>query len=150
MEFEILYKKTNKKFDLIYHLDEYSFDVEPNQEPGTYSLMINDLFLELDEKKKLMYVWGLCPLEKVKIIRLYPKKIQDYCLRVMNCENLTAGIPYKINNVGRWDVSLNSEKGWVCIGNPGDNVSFIQFAPGSVLALEKEKIVALWLLPRLY
>lgn len=149
MKFEIYEKEVECSFDLVYRSEEYSFDVEPSQKPGTYSLMIKDLFLELDESCSLMYTWGLCPLDNVNETQIYPKNILDCSLRISECKNLIPGVPFRVNESKKWSVYFNPTKGWVCVGNPVDTVSFFRFAPDSILALDKKQIVALWLFPRL-
>jgi hypothetical protein len=55
MKFLIQEALKDKNLSLVYRTEDYSFDVEPLDESGDASIMINDLQLEINYEGKVMY-----------------------------------------------------------------------------------------------
>lgn len=146
MEFTLDTKATKKNFSLIYREEEYSFDIEPSQEAGFVSIMINNLYLEINEKGEVLYLWGLCPLLNYKEISNQPQNFQSYNLKISLDEELIPGLSYRLNSSGNWPIYVNKKSKWVCIGDPNlKGKKLIEFAPDSVASLDQEKLMAIWL-----
>ena len=62
---------------LIYREEDYSFDTEPHMNNGFASIMINDVQLEIDEKGKITYIWGPCPLIQYTETNKIPKNYES-------------------------------------------------------------------------
>lgn len=149
MKFIIKEMQEIEKRLLVYREEEYSFDIEPHDGTGYTSILINDLQLEINDIGKLLYVWGLCPLNNFQNTDEFPKKYQTKNI-FANLENaIIPGVSYKLNELERWPIYINKKNGWVCIGNPTiENQKLIEFAPNCILAINELDAVALWLLPK--
>lgn len=149
MKFLIQKSETTQTFSLVYREEDYSFDIEPHDDSGFTSIMINDLQLEIDDEGKIIYVWGLCPLIKYEDTRETPERYESNSLFALLDKPPIPGISYRLNEKERWPIYINKKKGWVCIGDPKINgKQLIEFVPNCVATLEDQEITAIWLKPR--
>lgn len=135
-------------FALIYREEEFSFDTEPVQKGVGLSISVNDLFLELNDKGQIWYVWGLCPIFEYQNTNQFPDKYVNLGVFAL-FEGSTPGISYSLTGEERWPMYVNKEENFVCIGNPkiGERLP-IQFAPGCFIVFDGEEIIAIWLKPK--
>jgi hypothetical protein len=146
MNFEINNISEFSNNELIYYRDEHSFSVEGERLDSYTSLLINDIQLQMDEDGNLLYVDGYCPLVHKKPIDIRPANIIKAKIRFKEINKLDAGISKRINDEERWSIYENDE--WICIGNPNNQDSFIEFANGCVLGFLNNTIVSIWLKPK--
>lgn len=149
---KFLIKKINeksKKFSLVYREEDFSFDIEPHNDNGFTSIMINDLQLEIDEEGEIIYVWGLCPLIKFKETNVTPKNYKSSSLVALFEKPPNPGISYRLNEKERWPIYINKKEGWICIGNLETNENqMVEFIPNCIASLSNQEIKAIWLKPK--
>ncbi|MEX1012817.1 MAG: hypothetical protein WD595_05670 [Waddliaceae bacterium] len=147
MKFLISNKKLEDKFNLIYRLDEHSFDIHPQQERGYSSLQINDLLIEINEAGHLLYPWGLCGLHYAEEIDIAPSNYKKNTITV-DTEGFIPGISTLVNPEERWPTYINKSLQWICLGNPFlQKVKYTEFAPNCVLGLYNDELQSIWLNP---
>lgn len=130
---------------LVYRQDECSFDTEPRLEKGVASLLLNDIQLELDESRQVLYVWGLCPETSWAEMGNEAPPAQPGVLRVVGTA-VTPGVSKRINDDEPWPLTGNHRSGWVCLGDPEITAGqCVSFAPESRAVLLNGEIKALWL-----
>ena len=148
MKFSIQESQKNQNFSLVYREEDYSFDIEPHDDTGFTSILINDLQLEVNNNGKIIYVWGLCPLIEYKETNETPKDYRKNSLVASLNKPLTPGVSHRLNKNERWPIYINKKKGWVCIGNPKtEGKQMIEFLPNCIAALNQEELTAIWLQP---
>lgn len=148
MKFLVQELQEDQNFTLIYRDEDYSFDIEPYNGTGFTSIMINDLQLEIDDKGKIIYVWGLCPLIQHKETKEVPQKYKTRSLIVLLDKPLVPGISHRLNIGDRWPTYINKREGWVCLGNPEiKDKQLVEFAPCCVATIDNQKLIAIWLQP---
>ena len=139
----------SRNLSLIYRDEDYSFDIDPLEESGGMSIMINDLQLEIDQTGRVIYVWGYCPFFQYQKTEEYPKNYQAKTLIASLDKPSIPGVSYRLNETERWEIFINKEKGWVCIRNPKTiKKQLIEFAPNCIATLENYEIKAIWLKPK--
>ncbi|MGC1877911.1 MAG: hypothetical protein WA347_05260 [Rhabdochlamydiaceae bacterium] len=149
MKFLIQKSEITQKFSLVYREEDYSFDIEPHDESGFTSIMVNDLQLEIDDEGKIIYVWGLCPLIKYEETNETPENYESNSLVALLGKPPIPGISYRLNEKERWPIYINKKKGWVCVGNPKINgKQMIEFVPNCIATLQDQEITAIWLKPK--
>jgi hypothetical protein len=149
MKFIIKEPTMNQNFTLVYRTEDHSFDIEPLDESGDASILINDLQLEIDHQGKVIYVWGYCPLIKYQETDKVPQKYKMHSLVALLKKPLFPGISYRLNENSRWPIYINKKMGWVCLGNPQtENKKLVEFAPGCIATIEEEELIAVWLHPK--
>lgn len=138
--------KTHQHAQLIYDRESYAFITEGCDEDHA-SISINDLQLAIDETRRIMYVWGLCPLINYELTTEFPQHYSSHTLIAELGKEPEPGVAYGLNK-DRWPIYINKEKGWVCIGNPQvQGKKLIKFAPDCIATIENDEIIALWLHP---
>lgn len=150
VRFQLEDEQPQKGFALVYRADEYSIGPDPFPGGGEASLLLNDVNLELDDRSRVLYAWGYCPLATATATTEKPK-----CGRVAvllaNCEEaLVPGSSLRLNAAAdRWPVYLNDEDGWICIGEPRvpAHAIWVEFASATVAVLINAEIRALWMRP---
>lgn len=95
-----------KILSLIYREEDYSFDVEPLDESGDTSIMINDLQLEIDHEGRIIYAWGLCPLVKYEETNDFPQNYEEKSLVAILNKPTIPGISYRLNEKERWKIYI--------------------------------------------
>jgi hypothetical protein len=149
MKFLFQKSRIDQHFLLVYRSEDYSFDVEPLNERGISSIMINELQLEIDDDARIIYVWGYCPLIKYDEIDAFPQMYHSGSLIALLDSPPVPGISYRLNEDKRWSVYINKKKGWVCIGDPKmDDKQLIEFAPDCIATMDGLEIIAVWLHPK--
>lgn len=148
MKFSLEECHDGQDFDLVYRDEEYSFDIDPYENEGFTSILVNDLQLEINDQGEVLYVWGYCPLINYEETTAFPKKIQKKSLFAILVPPPIPGVSYKLNENERWNIYINKKKGWICLGNPKTkNVQMVEFSPHCVATLENQEIIAIWLHP---
>lgn len=145
MKFKIDYTGNPEKKNLVYHSDEYSFDMKPWVNIMDIELALNRLTLTV-VSNEVIQVNGFCGLAGYMNSNIC---IPEYSKGKLKIEhNLKDGFAYAIYNEDQ-PVYLNIQSGWVCIGNPlklGDAVEFIQNCV-AVISADGE-LLSLWLKPK--
>jgi len=129
---------------LVYSRSERSFDVEPRPERSVSSLLGNDVQIEIDEDGRLVYVWGLCPHESWKHVRLVPPAAKPGRLHYVG-GSIVPGVSKRLNSDRRWPVVYDPSSRWLRIGDDAVDGEAIAFAPGAVALLREGQLIGLWL-----
>jgi uncharacterized protein YbdZ (MbtH family) len=145
MKFHIEYTGNSEQRVLIYHADEYSFDMEPLIHEIDFDIVINTLNLTVVDGK-VVQIWGFCGLNKKMKASYNVPKSSKGVLRVL--DNLKSGMAYGVNKED-WTVHVNIKTGWVCIGYPEKKGNAVEFINNCVAVIDNdEKLVSLWLKPQ--
>ena len=146
MRFSLSGKRDEESFSVIYREEEYSFDLEPTQESGYASIMINNLHLEVSHSGDILYPWGVCPLLNCEETSRQPENFCRSKLKVSLDETLTPGVSYRLCSSERWTVLVNKKTNWVCIGDSNfEGRKVVEFAPNCVASLDRGNLKALWI-----
>lgn len=133
---------------LIYVQQDCAFNFVPSSRYGITSLVIDTLQLSIDNKGRILEVWGYCPYQSWQLAEISPPNYIRGRVFV-ELENIIPGVSEQIAGVGEWDIFVNSNTGWVCIEKEKHSSSFIgiEFASHSVAVLEENCLKAIWLHP---
>ncbi len=134
---------------LIYHSEQYSFDVEPRTETGITSLVINDLQLEIDESGRILCAWGFCPYQNWKYTDSLPPSFTPGSLAIDIEIEIVPGVSHRLTKPGEWPIFVNSKAGWVCVGklDSPHRANSVEFSTNSIAVLEDGLLKAIWLHP---
>ncbi len=136
---------------LVYRNAEYAFDTVPRPKTCGASFTVNELELMLDdeEDQHVVFVAGYCPHPGWRRSVLRPPDARPGLLRGVG-RPLTAGGGVAVHSRDdRWPVLVDEESGWVRLGkgSPDEDGEGARFAPGAIVVLEGDRLVALWLHP---
>jgi hypothetical protein len=131
---------------LRYIADEYTFDVYPSVKEISFDTVLNKLNLTAVANNTIAQIWGFCPYgEWVKGNYNVPKSVEG-ALKVV--DNLEPGFSYRINKNGDWTTYVNTQTGWICIGNPEKKGNAVEFINNCIAVIDDDKeFVSLWLKP---
>lgn len=132
----------NMSSRLTYNPKEFAFSFQP-KEPYDYYLTLNSLTLGVNLPSGVVEVDGYCPLNWAIYNHSVPSFKQG---RWMVTDEKEAGFVYRINSED-WPVYANEKTGWVCIGDPANKTTGLEFATNCVAIIENENLAALWLKP---
>jgi len=149
VRFQLEDEQPQESFALVYRAEECSISPDPFPGGGEASLLINDVNLELDNRSRVLYAWGYCPLVRATATTEKPKRGRVAMLSANLEEALVPGSSLRLNTADRWPVYLNDEVGWICIGEPRvpAHAIWVEFASATVAALIDAEIRALWMRP---
>lgn len=136
--------------DLLYQSNEYSIDIsnyDEIKENVGYSILINDLQLEIGDKGLVLYPWGYCPLVASQTVDL---EIPEYSIGKLFVEldqQLQVGCSIRYNS-DVWRI-YNDNGLWFCIGNSKlpKEYTGIEFCPNCIAVIEDHRLVSLYLKP---
>ena len=133
--------------ELIYREAEHSFDVVPRTRVGGWSILVNDLNLELDSEGEVQFVWGLCARTTWLPTRRVPPGAERRRLRVSSGTPESPGISRRLSGEERWPIHVSMDEKWVVLGHDQEqDCTGVEFAPGMIAALDSEgQLRALWL-----
>ncbi|MBX2920659.1 MAG: hypothetical protein KF816_17600 [Melioribacteraceae bacterium] len=145
MKFEIEYTGVSEDRLLIYRTEEHSFDMEPWVYELDFEIAINTLTLTFVDGK-IIQLNGFCGLSKRMKSNYEVPKSQKGILKVL--DDLKSGVgSYSINKEDL-PVYVNTQSGWVCIGNPEKKGNAVEFINNCVAVIDDDKeFVSLWLKP---
>lgn len=146
MKFEVEYTGVAEKRVLTYDIEECSFDIEPTVHEINFDIAVNKLNLTVVDDNKVVQVWGFCGFAAwMKSEYSVPRSIKG-TLKVV--DDLKPGVgSYKVNNED-FPVYINTQTGWVCIGNPEKKGNAVEFINNCIAVIDDEKeFVSLWLKP---
>lgn len=151
MRFEVQPGVETLEITVIYRPQEYSFGVERQHGPlptAFTSVQVNELQLEVDEQGRVLYVDGYCPNMGWSETEAAPPSARRAALFVKDV-NFLAGVSVVVST-SRWPVSVNSNLGWVCIGEQFSSAasSAVEFATGCVAVMDGNSLKSVWLKPR--
>jgi len=144
MKFIVEYKNISNQHLLNYIAEECSFYMGKITNKIDIELMLNKLSLAVSENR-VVHVSGFCGLDKSMEANYKVPKFKTGILKVQY--DLKPGFAYEVNNHS-WPVYINSELGWICIGDPLTREQAIEFIKGCVAVLEDGQLAALWLKPK--
>lgn len=149
MKFKVEYTGVAEERVLTYDIEECSFDIEPIVQEINFDIVVNKLNLTVDDDNKVIQVWGFCGLAAwMKSDYKVPHSIKG-TLKVI--DNLKAGVgSYKVNKED-FPVYINTQTGWVCIGNPEIIGNAVEFINNCIAVISDEgDFLALWLRPQTF
>jgi hypothetical protein len=131
---------------LIYRGDEFSFDVVPRAENFT-SILINDLNLELNERGRVVSVWGLCPYTMWKIVALDPPAAEFGDVFYISESTLRPGVSTRLSRE-RWPILVDASSGWVYVDGGRETGQAVKILTGIILEIDKRgSLRGIWLKP---
>jgi len=143
IKFKIGNEWLNKRTAIHYCMNEFSFDVRPNNGDPAY-LLVNNLNLTENEAHILTGVWGLCSYKQWIPTDAFLSTVEKRELPIAN--NFWGPMVSTRINEDDWGVFINESKQWVCIGEPGLQGHSIEFVPGAVMVLsEQGELLSMWL-----
>lgn len=145
MKFIIKYGDSVEQRLLTYLPEECSFDMEPIGSHIDLELILNKLSLSVVDNK-ITQLWGFCGLDKSMKSNYKVPEYQKGSLEVEH--NLDFGFAYGIND-DDWPVYINTQTGWVCIGNPEKSGNAVEFINNCVAVIgDNKEFISLWLKPQ--
>jgi hypothetical protein len=145
MRFIIDYSRDPEEKDLVYYLDEYSFDMKPWVNFMDIELAINKLTLTVLDNQ-IIQLSGFCSLPKLMNSNICTP---DYSKgRLMIEHNQKPGFTFRIYEEDQ-PVYLNNKSGWVCIGDPSKEGNAVEFIKNCLAVVDSDgNLKSLWLKPR--
>lgn len=148
MKFKIEYTNTIERKNLIYNIEECSFDTEPLIQEVNFDVVLNKLNLTtIDDDNKIVQVWGFCGYnEWIKSNHEVPKSKTGI---LMILDDLASGLgSYSINKEDL-PIYVNVETGWVCIGSPKKKGNAVEFINNCIAVIDdNNEFYSLWLRPQ--
>jgi hypothetical protein len=114
------------------------------------SVLINDLQLAIDDEGQILFAFGFCPLVRYsRIAVLPPIPVPGLRLQVCLDDEIVPGVGYRLTAPGQWPVSVNTDSGWLCIGDStsSDADTSVEFASRSVAVVHNGELKCVWLRP---
>jgi hypothetical protein len=145
MKFLIKNGKEIGQQQLVYLTDECSFYTGRIAHKIDMELIVNKISLAVSDDK-IVDVNGFCGFaEWMKSDYKVPK----YKKGVLKVEhNLKYGLAYGINDID-FPMYVNTQTGWICIGNPEKSGQAVEFINNCVAVIDDDnKFVSLWLKPK--
>lgn len=133
---------------LLYHIQDFAFDCEPRCN-GFTSVVLNQVSLEIDERNRLISVWGYCPYPRWHLAKLEPPRSRAAAMIVASDRPQLAGVSVKVNADMDYPVSYDPATGWVVISSGVAPATSSSLSPEIVIQTDvNSELVALWLHPR--
>jgi len=147
MKFSIDYSGSKQDRLLTYHIEEYSFDMEPSVQWINFDIVVNKLNLTVvDEDNKIVQLDGFCGLNASMKSNYAVPESQKGILRVT--DDLKPGFGSYYVKKEEQPVFINMQTGWVCIGDPVMQGEAVEFINNCVAVIDDNReFVALWLKP---
>ncbi|MEH6305244.1 hypothetical protein RYH73_06295 [Olivibacter sp. CPCC 100613] len=148
MKFQIEYTGTAEQKTLIYDIEECSFDTEPTVREIAFDVVLNKLNLTvIDDDNKIVQIWGFSGYnEWIKSNYEVPESKKG-TLKVLG--DLTSGIGSYLINKKDLPIYVNTQSGWVCVGDPEGKGNAVEFINNCVAVIDDDKeFVSLWLKPQ--
>ena len=145
MKFIVEYGSAIERRLLTYIPEECSFDMEPIVSKIDFELILNKLSLSV-VNNRIIQLWGFCGLDKSMKSNYTVPEYRSGILKVEH--NFKYGLADGINDED-FPVYVNTQTGWVCIGEPeklGNAVEFIDNC-AAVIGIDKE-FISIWLKPQ--
>ncbi|WP_138483540.1 hypothetical protein [Dyadobacter bucti] len=132
--------------ELLYLEDECSFYTEYTGIGIDVELIVNKIALQASESK-IVDLSGFCGLNKSMKSNFKVPESQKGILKVI--DDLEGGIGSYSVNKEDLPVYVNTQTGWVCIGNPEKKGNAVEFIKNCVAVIDDDKeLVSLWLKPK--
>ena len=129
---------------LIYISDEHSFYMDNVVNKIEIELIVNMISLAVSDNV-IVNVSGFCGLDKSMKSNCQVPEFHKGILKVEH--NLEYGFAYNIHEKD-FPVHINTQTGWVCMGNPEKNGNAVEFINNCVAVIDNNKnFVSLWLKP---
>jgi hypothetical protein len=144
IKFYIEYGKNIKQHPLQYLEDECSFNMGLPIYQTEMELVINKICLSVNHNF-IVDLGGFCGLDKEMISNVTIPEFKTGVLKVEH--DLKMGIAWGINEED-WPVYVNTQTGWVCIGNPEKEGEAVEFINNCVAVIDNnQELASLWLKP---
>ncbi len=132
--------------ELLYLFDEYSFYMPKVTDKTDIELVVNKICLFV-ASNRVIDLSGFCGLNKSMKSNYKVPEFKKGILRVKH--NLKYGFAYRINDED-WPVYVNTQTGWVCIGDPEKKGNAVEFIKNCVAVIGYDnEFVSLWLKPQI-
>jgi hypothetical protein len=134
---------------ILYRFEEFSFDTVPETVSAYTSVLLDDVNLEIDDKKRVVSIWGLCPHTRWKPATLVPPESIKGEISLVTEIPLTRGVSLRLTEPGKHlDTFFDKNSGWVMINNTRISSLSVCIFPGVIIDLSKEgEIAKVWLRP---
>lgn len=146
MKFKIEYTGVAEERVLTYNIEECSFDIEPIVQEICFDIVVNYLNLTVVDDNKVIQVWGFCGFATwIKADCKVPKSAKGTLYVI---DDLECGFAYGVNKED-FPVYINTQTGWLCIGNPEGSGKAVEFINNCVAVIDTEgEFISLWLKPQ--
>lgn len=132
---------------LVYRVDDLSFDVEPGQN-GFTSILVNELSIEIEESGKISSVWGYCPYPSWIKSKIAPPSANRSSAFAIGDAPFLMGVSQKANTDGRWQVFVDWQSGWVSLDSGHQIKRSVEIFSGAILGLDcNQQLVTVYLRP---
>lgn len=147
MRFRASFPKTSiANAALVYRANEYSFDVEPQQE-NFASILVNDLNIEVNSSGRVTSVWGVCPHMSWVEATITPPKASFGDLYLISEAQLVAGVSSRPDKQ-RWPVYVDKNSGWVLLDCKRKSTVDVEILSGVVIGIDDSgELAGIWLRP---
>ncbi|WP_370900942.1 hypothetical protein [Chryseobacterium gossypii] len=145
MKFSIDYNSKKENRLLTYNVNEYGFDMEPYNYSTNINLTLNYLDLMVFNKN-VIAILGFCGFGTWIKSNYNVPQYKEGSLKIV--DNLKEGVgAYRINKEDL-PVYVNTQTGWICIGNPEKKGEAVEFINNCVAIIDDDQeLVSLWLKP---
>lgn len=149
LKFRVEDRQRKAEFNVVFRPEEHSIDAVPAPGKGITSVLVNDMNLELDQRGRVLYAWGYCPIVNASSTSMRPRRSKVGSLVAFLRGDVVPGISERLNPSERWPIFVNEEAGWICLGEPEDLVGalWVEFAPATVAMIVRQRLRALWVRP---
>jgi hypothetical protein len=144
MKFIVEYEDLMEQRKLTYIRSEWSFDMEPIVKDIDFELILNKVSLSV-LNDKVIQLWGFCGLDGSMKSSYQVPEHKEGSLKVQHV--LKHGFAYGINDEDL-PVFVNTDNGWICIGNPEKTGKTVEFIRNCVANIDDNgSLISLWLKP---
>jgi len=144
MKFSIDYTISIEQKKITYNSKECSFDTTPSVQWINFDVVVNKINLTV-VGDKIVQLWGFCGYKEwIKSSYSVPQSKLGV-LKVT--DNLEGGFAYGVRN-DDFPIYVNTQTGWVCIGDPEKKGNAVEFITNCVAVIDDDmEFVSLWLKP---
>jgi hypothetical protein len=148
MNFSKVHKGNGRTYELIYNVEEHSFDIPDNNIGAVdFDIMVNYLTLQVFNSE-VVCVSGFCSYKGWKQTDDTIKSHKAGSLTVLNGPDDSYAYRYSDSD-NPFPIWFNPVTGWVCVGDSKAKTKGVEFIRNCVAVLNRSQdLVALWLKPQ--
>jgi hypothetical protein len=137
------------EWGICYRKVDYSIEsTKVTQNPAGFPLMLNDLYLELNEEGGLISIWGLCPHPSWVAREFVLPPASRGSLRYLEVASLIPGIAHRLNSDRRWETWCSPTHGVLRLESGCQAKEHVQVAEEVIVSLDVQgSMTDLWLKP---
>lgn len=121
----------------LYRRIEYSFDMEPPPNRNFSSVLIDDLNIEVDNKWRVVSVWGVCPYTRWKDATLRSPSAEVGAVSVNSDTPIARGVSVPVNQNKYLPTLFDQCSGWIKIEVKKEFGSAIRVFSGVIFEIDE-------------